>query len=395
MKELHTAAQLSAHLDGGGALSNLALQSIDTTHETKRLAAVDVEGALFLGCEIDPTVAVHLPGRGAFILPALRGLPFEVFRSSLYDADELFAGFSPTDPCSYCDTPDAKVYRYWVDSGKASPPSIADALARRLHDFSVSDAIEDFLAASERPRVAVMGGHSMRRDDPLFLEVVELAAALTTKGYLMLSGGGPGAMEATHIGAYLCGASAAERRDAVASLAGAPTYKDKEWLSAAFKVLAKYPAGESTGTSLGVPTWLYGHEPPTPFASHIAKYFANSVREEGLVTMGGHGVIFAPGSAGTIQEVFQDAAQNHYGTTGVISPMLFLGKDYWNTEKAVYPLLEKLASSEPYGKLLGIVDSTTEAVEFLEQHKPLPTEGGGWSFCAAHCSSSVDGLTDG
>ena len=61
--------------------------------------------------------------------------------------------------------------------------------------------------------------------------------------------------------------------------------------------------------SLGIPTWLYGHEPSTPFATHIAKYFVNSVREDTILTVAYGGIIFTPGSAGTLQEIFQEAVQ--------------------------------------------------------------------------------------
>ncbi len=49
----------------------------------------------------------------------------------------------------------------------------------------------------------------------------------------------------------------------------------------------------------------------------------------GLLAIATHGVVFAPGSAGTIQEIFQDAAQNHYASFGPPSPMMLLGVDYW------------------------------------------------------------------
>ena len=44
-----------------------------------------------------------------------------------------------------------------------------------------------------------MGGHSILRSDAMYLQVVRLSKMLTEEGYLMLSGGGPGAMEATHV----------------------------------------------------------------------------------------------------------------------------------------------------------------------------------------------------
>ena len=131
----------------------------------------------------------------------------------------------------------------------------------------------------------------------------------------MASGGGPGAMEATHLGAWMAGRSMEEFDDAMAILSVAPTFRDEGWLRTAFEVRTKYP--QNKYRSLGIPTWFYGHEPATPFATHIAKYFFNSLREDVLLSIAKGGIIYSPGSAGTIQEIFQDAAQNHYATRAV------------------------------------------------------------------------------
>ena len=114
--------------------------------------------------------------------------------------------------------------------------------------------------------------------------------------------------------------------------------------------------------SIGIPTWTYGHEPPAPFALAIAKYFANSVREAGLLAIASHGVIFAPGSAGTTQEIFQDACQNHYGTFGKAAPMILFGKQFWTEERPVWPLLEQVAQGHAYGDLLALTDDPAEVV---------------------------------
>lgn len=148
-------------------------------------------------------------------------------------------------------------------------------------------------------------------------------------------------------------------------LAKAPTYVPQDaWLDAAFEVMEKYPVtSRSRCDSLGVPTWLYGHEPPTCFALHIAKYFANSVREEGLLAIARNGVVFSPGSAGTIQEIFQDATQNHYKTFGHASPMIFFGKVYWTHTKPIYPLIAQLSEGKEYHELLHITDDREEIVQ--------------------------------
>ena len=108
--------------------------------------------------------------------------------------------------------------------------------------------------------------------------------------------------------------------------------------------------------SLGIPTWLYGHEPSTPFATHIAKFFENSLREDNILTLAFGGTIYAPGSAGTLQEIFQEAVQNHYLSFGFSSPMIFLGKQFWTEEIPVYPLVEQLMETGKYKNLLLTLD---------------------------------------
>jgi len=170
-------------------------------------------------------------------------------------------------------------------------------------------------------------------------------------------------MEATHVGAWFAGRNDEDLDQGLSRLGEVARFSPlSPWLDRALE------AGDPE--SLGIPTWLYGHEPPTPFATMIAKYFANAVREEGLLAMANRGVIFSPGSAGTIQEIFQDAAQNHYVSQGVISPMIFFGVEYWTRTKPVYPLLEHLAAGQPYGELVAITDDPDEIIELIDRSSP-------------------------
>ena len=176
-------------------------------------------------------------------------------------------------------------------------------------------------------------------------------------------------MEAGHLGAWLASRDLGELSEAVNVLALAPTYDHPEWLARAFEVRERFPQSQGERhPSLGIPTWLYGHEPPTVFATDIAKYFANSVREEGLLAIATSGVIFSPGSAGTIQEIFQDATQNHYRSFGRPSPMIFLGVEYWRIDKPVYPLLTQLAAGHDYAALLHITDDIEDVVHRIFDH---------------------------
>jgi hypothetical protein len=135
-------------------------------------------------------------------------------------------------------------------------------------------------------------------------------------------------MEAANLGAYMTQYSDEQLKQAIAKLAEAPSYEDDpaKYIDAAFQVTKKFPS--KGNLSLAVPTWAYSNEPTGQFASHVAKYFANSIREDGLLAMGTYGVIFAPGSAGTLQEIFQDTAHNSYKTFHYRAAMVFLGRSF-------------------------------------------------------------------
>lgn len=295
--------------------------------------------------------------------PSFR-MPFDIFREHLYSAEDLYKGYQLGKPGSYKDCYDQQVYNHYLEKGKAAS-DIKETLARTLHDHSMTNAMNDFLAHfNERQVVGIMGGHGLLRTEAAYRQVVMVSKTLAENGCLMVSGGGPGAMEATHLGAWMAGRTEAETEDALAILQEAPSFKDKLWLDTALQVMNKYP--QEHVMSLGVPTWLYGHEPATPFATHIAKYFDNSIREDSILTIAKGGIIYSPGSAGTMQEIFQEAVQNHYLSFGYASPMIFLGSEYWSNEMPVWPLMQHLIAKGKYKNLLmTLTDSTEEIVKTI------------------------------
>ena len=122
---------------------------------------------------------------------------------------------------------------------------------------------------------------------------------------------GPALMEAANLGAWFAPAADRDLDDrARRSSPAAPSYDtDAGRLRRrrARDVRDRWPVG---GESLGVPTWVYLDEPTSAFATHIAKYFTNSIREDGLLAIARSGVVYTPGGAGTAQEIFTDTAQN-------------------------------------------------------------------------------------
>lgn len=291
-------------------------------------------------------------------------VPYDVVRRQLYNALELYEGFDPDDEDSYHSCYDGRVYQYYLAHGKRAESS-SEALARSLHDHHIGVALDDFLDRHNPYRsVGIMGGHALLRTDLLFREIVSLSKRLTELGFLMISGGGPGAMEATHLGAWLAGRTREEVEAVLNRLAAAPSFRDKGWLSTAFQVLTDFP--QTRYESLGIPTWLYGHEPSTPFATHIAKLFENSIREDNLLTFSYGGIIYTPGSAGTMQEIFQEAVQNHYLSFGISSPMVFMGKKFWTEELPIYPMLQTMMKEGKYKNLLlSLSDDSDEIIQEL------------------------------
>ena len=370
MIEIDTVERCREWLDGRREAA--AFRAIDL-REQRGFESGSFDGCLFLSCDLTPTQAGFLTSTGATVIRDDDARPYTAHRARLYSPDELFAGFDRHDPDGYAATYDAIVYAHWVSTGRQYPARIDESLARRLHDHSISDALHEALHGREP--VAIMGGHGLERRDPMYAVVARTARTLTRDGHLMLSGGGPGAMEATHLGAWMAHFDDAELDAAIAVISprppGAPAgkeYADADWLHRAFAVRERWPLDEIRYESIGIPTWMYGHEPPAAFATSIAKYFANGVREEGLLAVATHGVVFAPGSAGTIQEIFQDAAQNHYESFGAPSPMVLLGREHWTERRPVWPLLESLAAGYGYRDLITLTDDEVEVVERIRAY---------------------------
>ena len=76
------------------------------------------------------------------------------------------------------------------------------------------------------------------------------------------------------------------------------------------------------------------------------------MRKDLLLTISYGGIIYTPGSAGTMQEIFQDAVQNHYLTLGMSSPMVFYDTKFWTETMPAYSMLKQLSDTGRYKNLL-------------------------------------------
>jgi predicted Rossmann-fold nucleotide-binding protein len=347
------------HVVSRGSLVGHRIQSVDLTRRTFALLSVSTTGAVFLGCPMRPDAAAKVRADGALVFPPVPDLPFDPYRGRLYRPDELFEGLSAG---GYEATPDARAYG-WFQKTKANGDIFASML-RSIHDDAISDALDELLVGARV--VGVMGGHAMARGTDTYAGAAHLGQALARAGFTVATGGGPGAMEAANLGAYAAPHPDGMLDEALQLLAKAPSFTPSvsDWAAAAFEVRSRWPGG---GDSVGIPTWFYGHEPPNAFAGHIGKYFANATREDGLLARCNAGVIFLPGAAGTVQEIFDNATPNYYESRGEPTPMVLVDRAHWTERLPTWPLLQSLAASRSMESRIALVDSVDEAPEALRR----------------------------
>ncbi|SDM23467.1 LOG family protein [Streptomyces wuyuanensis] len=352
-REIETLEEFDQVVARRGSLAGHRVQSVDLTGRTLALLSSDATAAAFLGCAMEPDATAKVRADGALVFPPIPDLPFDPYRGLLYTPDELFDGL---DDGGYENTPDALAYD-WFQLTKADRDIYASML-RALHDDAVSDALDELLDGV--PVVGVMGGHAMSRGTDEYAGAARLGRALARTGLTVATGGGPGAMEAANLGAYAAPHPDEMLDEALELLAKTPSFTPSvtDWAAAAFEVRSRWPRG---GDSVGIPTWFYGHEPPNPFAGHIAKYFANATREDGLLARCTAGVVFLPGAAGTLQEIFDNATPNYYESRGEPTPMVLVDRAHWTERLPAWPLLRSLAEGRAMETRIALVDSVDEA----------------------------------
>ncbi|MEA5053843.1 MAG: LOG family protein [Propionicimonas sp.] len=352
---LESLDELRAHLRATGSLADCSIQAVDLRGETTALLAAEVRNAVFLGCILEPEIQYRLQAAGALFFPRLPDLPFDPYRAALYRPDELYHGLA----AGYDRTLDARVYRWWRHIGRHR--SLASELAMTLHDHAISDALADLDLPSP---VGVMGGHRTSRDGSDYRAAAVLGRALAGRGHTVLTGGGPGAMEAVNLGAAFAG-SAADLDEAIAVLAAHPGFGEDTdgWARASFEVRQRWPLG---GPSIGVPTWFYGHEPANAFATAVAKFVSNALREDILLRLATAGLICLPGAAGTVQEIFQALTPRYYAEREVIPPLVLVGTDHWRHTLPAWPLVDALARGRAMAGHVFLCETVDEALAVLQ-----------------------------
>jgi predicted Rossmann-fold nucleotide-binding protein len=290
------------------------------------------------------------------------GRLYSAGRDRLYTVEELMAGYRSDAPMQCLD---ARLAAHVKASG-IPPTDVNEAIAQVVHDQGIDQAMRDYVAtsvANGRDIAGIMGGASTPRDAPAYRLAAQTAKALSEAGFLVATGGGLGIMEAGNLGAYFAGGPHDELDGAIDELKRCPTYwgHEAEYIDTARLIAARRPAG---APSLAVATWRYDSEPISQFATHIAKLFQNSVREDGLLSIANAGVAYFKGSFGTLQEIFQDLAQNGSAAPAQQAAMVFVDTAAYGEPGSPFHLAHARAAlaTAPFDDLITLADSAEAVV---------------------------------
>lgn len=177
------------------------------------------------------------------------------------------------------------------------------------------------------PCVAVFGSARMKMGDEYYHKAEELAYLLTKKGFGIITGGGPGIMEAANKGAHIAG-------------------------------------GKSVGLNINLPHEQ--HSNPYIDADKLLNFDYFFTRKLMFMRYS-QGYVVLPGGFGTLDEMFEAITliQTH---KLVKFPIVMIGKDYWGglINWIKERMLENELISPEDMDIFNVVDKIEEAVEVID-----------------------------
>ncbi|MCA9041266.1 MAG: TIGR00730 family Rossman fold protein [Planctomycetaceae bacterium] len=181
------------------------------------------------------------------------------------------------------------------------------------------------------PCVTVFGSARFKEDHPYYQLARDVGEACAKEGFTVLTGGGPGIMEAANRGAF-----------------------------------------EAGGRSVGCNIILPHEQDPNPYIDKVVTFNYFFVRKVMLIKYS-QAFFILPGGYGTLDEAFEASTLIQTGKIYDF-PVIFMGTDYWE------PLLKFLREDmvrantideDDYSRFI-VTDSVEEAVSFLDHCPSCP-----------------------
>jgi uncharacterized protein (TIGR00730 family) len=180
------------------------------------------------------------------------------------------------------------------------------------------------VARIDRPAVSIFGSARVREDDPTYAEAREVARLFARRGFAVVTGGGPGVMEAANRGAR-----------------------------------------EGGGLSVGFNIELPHEQRENPYLD-IELTFDHFYARKTMFVKAAEGFVIFPGGFGTLDELFESLTLIQTGKV-LHFPVVLFDSDYWTPLRRWVRgrlLPDGMISAEDL-ELLALCDEPAEAVEVV------------------------------
>ena len=89
------------------------------------------------------------------------------------------------------------------------------------------------------------------------------------------------------------------------------------------------------------------------------------MREATLLNRCTGGIVFLPGAAGTVQEIFQDACENFYADPASVAPMVLVGSRHWTERSRRGRCWRRWRPTGGFASSVALVDDVDAAADFV------------------------------
>lgn len=195
----------------------------------------------------------------------------------------------------------------------------------------MSEFIEGFqFIADYRRSVTILGSAVFTEDNKWYQEARKLGQLLAKEKYAVITGGGPGIMEAGNRGAY-----------------------------------------EKGGKSIGINIQLPREQRVNPYVN-IARGFHYFFSRKLMLTYSAEAYVYFPGGYGTLDEFFEIITLMQTKKIFEKIPVILVGKEFWNpliTWMEEYLVRDFKTIDPPDLKLFTVVDTAEEAMKIIKKAK--------------------------